>query len=147
MNLRQILPWMSLYIPYISAGIRVNNVAKDGSSLDVEMKLRWWNKNAVGTHFGGSLYAMCDPFYMLILMVQLGPSYIVWDKSATINFLKPGRGTVHAHFAISNEEVALIRQKCEENYKYEPQFSVNVVDDSLNIIATVHKTLYVRKKI
>lgn len=55
----------------------------------------------MGTHFGGSLYAMCDPFYMWILMENLGKDFIVWDKAATIRFKKPGTGTVNAEFEIS----------------------------------------------
>ena len=74
-------------------------------AIDVEMKLRFWNKNYVGTHFGGSLYAMTDPFFMLMLLDNLGPEYLVWDKAATICFKKPGRGKVRAEFRLSDEQV------------------------------------------
>ena len=45
-------------------------------SIDVEMKLRWWNANYVGTHFGGSLFAMTDAFYMLMVMAKLGKELV-----------------------------------------------------------------------
>jgi len=65
------------------AGIRVRRISADFQTIDVEMPLRFWNRNYVGTHFGGSLYSMCDPFFMVMLMENLGPDYIVWDKAAT----------------------------------------------------------------
>ena len=82
-GLRRIL---NLYGPYLGAGVRVRYLAKDYREAQVEMKLRWYNRNYVGTHFGGSLFAMIDPFYMLLLMNSLGRDYIVWDASADIDF-------------------------------------------------------------
>ena len=75
--------WINLWPPFLGAGIRVKRIAPDMKAVDVEMKLRWWNANYVGTHFGGSLFAMTDAFYMLMLMANLGGDYIVWDKAAT----------------------------------------------------------------
>ena len=82
---------VNLWPPFLGAGIRVTHVAPDMKAIDVEMKLRWWNANYVGTHFGGSLFAMTDAFYMLMLMANLGRGYIVWDKAATIRYRKPGK--------------------------------------------------------
>ena len=115
-------------------------------SIDVEMPLRFWNRNYVGTHFGGSLYAMCDPFFMIILMNTLGPGYIVWDKAATIRFKKPGKGLMKASFHIPAERVAEIRALADSQGKTEPTFSVSVTDVEGNLIAEVDKLLYVRKK-
>ena len=72
------------------SGIRVKVIAKDWRYIEVELRLSWWNRNAVGTMFGGSLYAMTDPFYPLMLQQNLGPGYLVWDKSAQIEFISPG---------------------------------------------------------
>ena len=60
--------------------------------------MRFWNKNYVHIHFGGSIYAMCDPFYMLILLENLGDEYLIRDRSGRIDFLKPGTGTLYADF-------------------------------------------------
>src|SRR6202051_5168931 len=95
---RALLRWISLWPPFLGAGIRVKPIAPDMKAVDVEMKLRWWNANYVGTHFGGSLFAMTDAFYMLMLMANLGRDYIVWDKAASIRYRKPGQGTVRAAF-------------------------------------------------
>ncbi len=85
--------WINFWPPFLGMGIRIVRIATDMKAVDVEMKLRWWNANYVGTHFGGSLFAMTDPFYMLMLMANLGRDYIVWDKTASIRYRKPGKGT------------------------------------------------------
>ena len=130
--------------PFLGAGIRAYHI--DKHTVRVEMKLTFWNQNAVGTHFGGSLYAMCDPWFMLILMRLLGQDYIVWDKSASIRFLRPGHGTVRAEFHIPQARVDIIRAAADDGEKVEPLFTVDVLDTNGETVAQVEKLLYVRKK-
>ena len=104
--------FINLYPPLLGAGIRVRKI--DELTVRAEMKLTALNRNSVGVHFGGSLYAMCDPWFMLILMRALGSDYIVWDKSASIQFLQPGRGTVTATFHIPQDRIEEIRRQADE---------------------------------
>jgi acyl-coenzyme A thioesterase PaaI-like protein len=134
---------LSLYPPYLGAGIRVK-ASPDLRTFTVRMKLRRWTRNYVGTQFGGSLYSMCDPFFMLILADALGRGYVVWDKAATIRFLRPGRGTVHATFHIPLVEIEEIRAGADAGRKVEPTFRVEVLDDAGEVVAEVEKLLYVR---
>jgi acyl-coenzyme A thioesterase PaaI-like protein len=143
---RAIFRLLNIYPPYLGAGIRVRHLAPDVSSIEMEMKLRPWNKNAVGTHFGGSLYSMCDPIYMLMLLHALGDDYIVWDKAATIRFLRPGRGTVRARFELSPERARAIAEEADKNGKTKPTFTVQVKDAAGEVVAEVEKVLYVRRK-
>lgn len=136
--------FINLYPPFLGAGICARTV--DEHTLRVEMKLTALNRNIVGAHFGGSLYAMCDPWFMLILMRLLGTDYIVWDKAASIQFLQPGRGTVTATFHIPQERVDEIRAAVADGQKIEPTFIVDVLDTQGQAIARVEKLLYVRKK-
>lgn len=136
----------NLYFPYLGAGIRCTRVTEDYTELDVRMKLTWYNRNYVGTQFGGSLYAMTDPYYMLMLMNNLGRDYIVWDKAAKIDFKKPGKNTVYAYFRLSKEQIAAIKKQADENPKYVFDLPVNVVDRDGVVVAEVIKTLYVRRK-
>ncbi len=115
---RALRRWINFWPPFLGMGIRIKRIAEDMKAVDVEMKLRWWNANYVGTHFGGSLAAMADPFYMLMLMANLGRDYIVWDKAATIRYRKPGRGTVHAEFRITDSQLDDIRDKLKTLPKY-----------------------------
>jgi hypothetical protein len=134
------------YPPLLAAGIWVRRISADLREIDVEMKLRWWNANYVGTHYGGSLYSMADPFYMLMLIHNLGRDYIVWDKAASIRFRKPGRGKVTAQFRISEAQLEEIRDKLKTQEKFEPVYRVEVKDESGEVVAVVEKVLYVRKK-
>lgn len=137
---------LNLWPPFLGAGIRVRRLQSDWKEIDVEMKLRFWNSNFVGTHYGGSLYSMTDPFYMLMLIHNLGRDYIVWDKSASIRFRKPGKGKMVAQFRLSDEQIDAIRRDLQTQPKIEPTFLVEIRDDSGVVIAEVQKVLHVRKK-
>lgn len=137
---------MNLYPPYLGAGIRVTRVSRDFREIDVELRRQPGNANAFGTHFGGSLYAMVDPFYCLQFFASLGPGYLVWDKAAKIEFLRPGKGTVHAKFRISEADIDAARQATASGAKYLPVFHVDVLDGKGEVVARVEKELYVRRK-
>ncbi|GAB4533731.1 MAG: hotdog fold domain-containing protein [Anaerolineales bacterium] len=137
---------MNIWPPYLGAGIRVRKISLDYREVLVEMPLHWYNRNYVGTHFGGSLSAMTDPFYMLMLINNLGSGYMVWDKSAAIEFVRPGRGTVRAHFRLDARRVEEIRVACADGRPHFPEFEVDVLDEAGETVARVHKVLYVRLK-
>ena len=137
---------MRWWPPFLGAGIRVRSFAADFRDVVVELKLGRLNRNYVGTHFGGSLYAMCDPFYMIMLLHNLGGDYLVWDKEGRIEYLAPGRGTVSAHFTLREERIAGIRAQAAGGARVFPEFAVDVTDQEGAVVAKVHKTLYVRLK-
>jgi acyl-coenzyme A thioesterase PaaI-like protein len=144
---RRLLPWLArFYPPFVGAGIRVRSISPDFRRVEVEMPLHRWNRNAVGTHFGGSLFAMTDPFFMLMLLDNLGPQYIVWDKAASIRFRKPGRGVVRARFAIDQALIDEVRDQADTMGKVERTLSVAITDDSGGVIAEVDRLLYIRRK-
>lgn len=138
--------FLNFWPPYLGTGIWVREISPDYHYIKVEMKMRFWNKNIVGTHFGGSLYAMVDPFYMLMLLKTLGKNYIVWDKSANINFVRPGRGHVFAEFMLDKTEIEKIKDITNKQKKYEPCYTVLIKDTLGKTVAKVEKTLYIRKK-
>ena len=143
---RVLMRLFNFYPPFLGAGIRVVSVSPDWSAIKVRLALNWLNRNLFGTQFGGSLYAMCDPFFVIILARHLGADYIVWDKAATIQFLRPGHGPVTATFHIPPETIDEIRALADRGEKLEPLFQVEVVDEAGQVIAQVEKRLYVRKK-
>ena len=137
---------INIWPPYWGTGIRVVHISRDYREVLVEMKLRFYNRNYVRTHFGGSLYAMIDPFYMLMLMNILGRGYIVWDQSASIEFVNPGKSDVRAHFHMDEEIIADIIEKTSGGEKYIPEFFVNILDKKGRTVARASKKLYIRKK-
>lgn len=142
-GMRQLI---NIYGPYFGAGVKATYIDKDFRQAKVSLPLRWYNKNYVGVHFGGSLYSMIDPFYMLLLMNNLGKDYIVWDKSADIEFIKPGTGTVSATFIITDEMLKEIKEKTANGDKFLPTYPVVITDERGEIVAKANKTLYIRRK-
>ena len=138
--------YMNLYRPFLGAGIRVARITQDFREVDVELRRQPGNGNAFGTHFGGSLYAMTDPIYVLMFVGILGDGYLIWDKSAKIEFIKPGRGTVTAKFRLTEADIEAARAATASGAKYLPVFVVEVVDQAGVIVARVEKELYIRRK-
>ena len=136
----------NLYPPYLGTGISVRRISADFRHVVVDMKLRFYNRNYVGTHFGGSLSAMTDPFYMLMVMNNLGRDYIVWDKCGTIEYRKPGRGRVRAEFRVDEALLEEIREATASGGKFEPTLAVDIVDEDGEVVSHVTRTLYIRRK-
>ncbi|TCB72110.1 DUF4442 domain-containing protein [Acinetobacter sp. ANC 4216] len=137
---------LNRYAPYRGAGIEIDKVDLANYHIRIKMPLTRKNQNIVGVHFGGSLYSMVDPFYMLILMHHLGSKYIVWDKSASIQFLSPGRGTVYADIRLDSTEIDQIKQLTENHAPVYRNYSLNIFDESGVRIAEVQKIVYIRRK-
>lgn len=137
---------MNLYPPFVGAGVRIVRVTADFSEVVAELRAKRLNRNVFGTHFGGSLYSMTDPFFALMMAAKLGSDYEVWDKSATIDFVRPGTGTVSARFVLSAEQVEEARNAVATAGKFEPTYKVEVTNAAGKVVARVSKTLHVRRK-
>lgn len=137
---------MNLWPPLLFAGIRVTRLDDDYRTAEAVLRLGRLNRNWAGVHFGGSLFAMTDPFYMVMLSQILGSDYVVWDKAAAIDFVAPGRGTVRATFRIDDARIAEIRAATADGGKALPVFRVDIRDEAGGLVATVDRTLYVRRK-
>ena len=137
---------MNLWPPFLGAGITVETISKDFRYAKVRLKHGLLNRNIVGVHFGGSLFAMTDPFFMMMVSQNIGKGYIVWDQAAKIEFLKPGKGTVHASFVLTQEQIDDIISAAEPGDKIFKDFVVDVKDKAEDVVARITKTLYIRKK-
>jgi acyl-coenzyme A thioesterase PaaI-like protein len=138
--------WGFNFFPaFRGTGARVTYISGDFREVRVELPLNWRTRNYVGTIFGGSLYGAVDPHYMIMLIKILGPDYTVWDKAATIRFRKPGRGKLFARFAISEEEIAQIRQLTEASPSIDRVYNVDLTDAAGIVHASVEKTVYIRR--
>ena len=110
------------------------------------LRKRWYNRNYVNTLFGGSLFAMTDPFWMLLAMHGLGGGYIVWDKSAEIEFVAPGREDVFAEFRLDESGLEEIRQATSSGEKYLRWFENEIKTASGEVVARLRKEVYFRRK-
>lgn len=137
---------MNLWPPFLGAGIKVRHIAHDFREAIVEMPLRLYNGNFFRTHFGGSLYAMTDPFFALMVLHSLPDGYLVWDKAGSIDFIAPGRSRVRAHFRLAQADLDTIVRMTAAGDKHLHLFKVDVVDADGLVVARVEKIVYVRRK-
>lgn len=137
---------MNIWFPFLFSGIRIAKISDDFRYAKVELNSHWYNKNYVGTHFGGSLFAMTDPFWMIMILRNLGDEYIVWDKAAEIEFVKPGRGLVTAEFKLQQSMLDELIEAAAGNEKVLRWFEILVTDSQGDLVAKVRKKVYIRRK-
>jgi acyl-coenzyme A thioesterase PaaI-like protein len=139
--------WMFNWWPcYRGTGGRVTFISADWRTLRIRLPLNLRTRNYVGTIFGGSLYAAVDPFFMLMLMKNLGPGTTVWDKAAQIRFRRPGRSLLTAEFRLEEEELQMIRTLLATQPKVDRTYTVSLVDATGEVHAVVEKTIHLARK-
>ena len=136
---------MNLWPPLWGQGIRIQYISPDFREVRTRLAFRWYNRNIVGTQFGGALFAMTDPFYAMMLMRNLGNDFTVWDQAATIAFLRPAREPVEATFVLSDEQLEVVRVQTQNGHSC--SIELPIVIDTLDgtRIASVTRTLHVRR--
>jgi acyl-coenzyme A thioesterase PaaI-like protein len=138
--------FLSIWPPFLFSGIRLEALSDDWRYARVRLKLAWYNRNYVKTHFGGALFMMADPFWMIMVMESLGRDYIVWDKAGAIDFVAPGREDVFAEFLLDDAILEELRAATADGEKTLRWFEVDVKTARGDVIARVRKQLYVRRK-
>lgn len=146
MNANLLRRGMNMWPPFWGAGIRVEEIAQNYRTVRVRLKLGLTNRNSMGVHFGGSLFSMTDPFFMIMIQENLGKAYTVWDQAAKIEFLKPGRGTVRAKFELTQAQIDELIALAASGEKVLKDFVVEVIDEEGDVVTRIVKTIYVRKK-
>jgi acyl-coenzyme A thioesterase PaaI-like protein len=141
--LRRAINW---WPPFLGAGVRVRRFAPDYREVEVDMPLRWYNRNVFGSHFGGSLYALTDPFFVLMIAHNLPRDYLVWDKSASIDYVAPARSRVRATLRLSDADLETITRMTAGGDKHLHLFKVEVRDADDLVVARVEKIVYVRRR-
>jgi acyl-coenzyme A thioesterase PaaI-like protein len=137
---------MNMWPPFLANGIQVLAISDDWRRARVVLKLRPWNRNYVGSQFGGNLFAMTDPFWMVLALHRLGPDYYVWDKAAAIEFVAAARDDVFAVFHLDDDAVTLLRREAASGDKVLRWFDTEIATGSGEVVARVRKQLYVRLK-
>ena len=137
---------LNFWPPFLFPGIKVAALSSDYRYCRVELKWRPWTRNINNTQFGGTMFAMTDPIYPLLLMGALGKEYLVWDKQADINFISPGYGKLVAEFWLSDATIDAVKAATEDGSKHFPQFLVHIKDGKGKLVCEVNRKVYVRKK-
>lgn len=141
-----LIKFANFWPPFLFSGIKIEKQSPDFRHVVVRLKFRFYNANYVRTQFGGTIFMMTDPFYMIMLIKNLGRDYLVWDKAATIRYLKPGKTDLTAEFTLSDEEIEKIRAQVKENGRIDWTKQVEIKNAQHEVIATVDRTLNIRLK-
>jgi len=143
---RRLALGMSLWLPNLFSGIRVKRFSEDWTEATVQLHVNPITRNFVKSAFGGSLSAMTDPYFFMLVMHQLGRDYVVWDTKGEIEFVKPGRGVLTAHFAVSREQAEQLRVRARGGAKVLEWFETDIADAAGDVVAHVRREVYVRQK-
>jgi hypothetical protein len=138
--------FFNFFPAYRGTGARMTYVSADWREVRIRLPLSWRTRNYVGTIYGGSLNGAVDPFYMIMLIKNLGPGYVVWDKAATIRFRKPGKSTLTATFVIDDAELAAIHEALATAPSVDRVYKVALVDAEGVVHAEVEKVVYIRRR-
>ncbi len=139
--------FLNIWPPLAFAGVRVEHLSPDFRRAKVRLGFNPLNRNYVGTQFGGSLFAMTDPFWMVMVLRNLGErDYVVWDKAAEIEFVAPGRSAVTAEFVVTDDMLQELRAETDKKGKTLRWFETEVLAADGTLVARVRKQLYIRRK-
>lgn len=139
--------WGFNFFPaYRGTGARIDYIAADWREVRIRLPLSWRTRNYVGTIFGGSMFGSVDPILMVMLIHLLGPDYTVWDREASIRYLKPGRATLYARFELPEVLTEAIRAEVARLRKVDRTFTIDLTDRAGVVHASISKTLYIRRK-
>ena len=136
----------NVFPAYWSTGARITYIADDYREVRVELPLSWRTRNYVGTIFGGSMYGAVDAVHIVVLIKNLGPDYIVWDKAASVRFRKPGRTKLYAHFTLPQEELDDISGELKSGGSIDRVYRVNLMDRAGTVHAEIGKTIHIRRR-
>ncbi len=136
----------NVFPAYRGTGGRVTYIASDWREVRIRLPLSLRTRNYVGTIFGGSMYGAVDPFYMIMLIRNLGPEYVVWDKAASIRFRRPGRDTLTATFRLDAQELDAIRAALATERSVDRTYRVELVDAQGVVHAAIEKVIHVRRR-
>ncbi len=131
---------------YRRTGGRLLKVSDDLKYVKIKLPLNYKTKNYVGTLYGGHMYSCVDGIYMVQLIYILGKSYVVWDKSASIRFRRPGNKTLFAEFLITDQLLEQIKRGINQHQEQDFNLSVNLTDNEGVVYAEIEKLIYIASK-
>ena len=132
---------------YRRSTAKVIKASEDLLNVRIKLPISYKNRNYVNSIFGGSMFAAVDPIPMVQLINLLDDSYVVWDKSAEIQFKKPAREHLYADFNYSIEELDSIKNKVNQENEIEIIKDTALTNKDRTITyCKVQKTIYIADK-
>ena len=136
----------NVFPAFIGTGGKISHISADYRHVEAKLPLNRRSKNYVGTLFGGSMFSIVDPVYMVMFYKILGTGYSVWVKSAQIDFLKPGKTTLYSVFHLSQEDTDKLVETINEYGKANWEATINLTDESGVVHAIVRQQISLKGK-
>jgi hypothetical protein len=142
------LKWaLRLYPPMLFQRIWIKRFHKGFSGVDVKIGKSIINTNFNGSIFGGTIYGATDPFYAVLfdqLLQRKGFKVRVWLKSASIQYLKPGRSHLYFTVVITDEMLEEATAALNIVGKFVKAYPMEIKDAEGVVCATVINEVYIR---
>ncbi|KEQ31678.1 translation elongation factor P (EF-P) [Pedobacter antarcticus 4BY] len=142
------LKWvMRFYPPLLFQRIWVRKFHAGFRGADIKIAKSILNKNYNGSIFGGTIYAATDPFYALLfdqLLQRKGYKVRVWLKSASIQYVKPGRKSLYFSIHITDEMIVDAIHHLDGPGKFVKAYPMEIKNKEGEICATVMNEVYIR---
>ena len=138
---------MNIWPPLAGSGVRITRINDDWSGGRVELRLNVLNANMNGSAFGGTLFAMTDVMFGLILVQRLGVrDFQVWTRTGSFEFIRPGSRGTYLEVEITDEMVERIHRDTEGGYSTVVPYTSVVRDRDGGIVGIGQQVLYVRRR-
>lgn len=142
------LKWaMRLYPPLFFQRIWVKQFDKGFMGVHVRISKSFLNTNYNNSIFGGTIFSASDPFYAMLfdqVLKRRGFKVRVWLKSATIQYLKPGRTNLYFKITLSEQDITEAEIALKTVGKFVKAFPLEILNSEGEICATVQNEVYLR---
>ncbi|MGH9650515.1 MAG: PaaI family thioesterase [Terriglobales bacterium] len=143
----RLLRWKFNWYPaYRRTGARIVYLSEDLMEARVRLPLNRATRNVHGGIFGGAMYAAVDPLQAVMLATHLGPDYLVWTKTAKIEFRRQARSGLLAHARIHRSELEEIRTALTRASKLDRDFQLSFADTGGQTVAHFTLTIHIRRR-
>lgn len=138
--------WYNLHPAIRGTGSFMTHLSANWQEAHIVLPLWFRTRNYLGTLFGGSMFAAADPVLLVMLIKILGPDYVVWDKSASIRYVRPGTGTLYLRFLVTETDLTTIREAVAVQGKTDHRFFLEYRNAAGELISRVEKVLFLADK-
>ena len=137
---------MNLWPPLLFSSIRIDHISADWRHVRVTLKRNPLTANYRGTLYGGSLYSMTDPFWMMMVSHCLPGDWSVWDTAGEIEYVSQGRTHVSTEFRLTDEHLAELVAQASEDGRGLVWFTNEITAPDGTVVARVRKQVHARRR-
>ena len=138
---------MRLYPPMLFQRIWVKKIHKNYRGADIKINKSLFTTNFGNSIFGGTIFTATDPFYALLfgqILKHKGYNITVWLKSASIDYIKPGRTDLHYTIEIDDDMINEAVQILKKDGKFIKMYPIEIFDKTGQLCVIAHNEVYIR---